>query len=154
MSCTWNLCEPSTEYSSRQLQCSAHGQRLREHYPRFPFRGILQCWWPQYEMNHKAGSLANTVFIQGCPESFTCLGIEHCLLKDVVGVRKFCITFMLASFHPGNKQHSYWTKDKGNIKQHLPNKKLELNPEIGCQQRYMYPTLQKFEYTRKIRFLS
>ena len=25
---------------------SAHGQRLREHCPRFPCWNILQCWWP------------------------------------------------------------------------------------------------------------
>ena len=27
--------------------------------------------------DEKAGSLAHTLFIQGCPGSFTCLGIEH-----------------------------------------------------------------------------
>ena len=70
--------EPSTEYSSGQPQCSTHGQRLREHCPRFPCRGILQCWWSPYEMNdEKTGSLVHTLFIQGCPGSFTCLSIEH-----------------------------------------------------------------------------
>ena len=36
--------EPSTQCSSGQPQCSAHGQRLGEHYPRFPCFRILQCW--------------------------------------------------------------------------------------------------------------
>ena len=35
---------PSTDCSSGQPQCSAHGQRLREHYPRFPYCRIIQCW--------------------------------------------------------------------------------------------------------------
>ena len=35
--------EPSAEYSSGQPQCSAHEQRLREHCPRFPYRGILRA---------------------------------------------------------------------------------------------------------------
>ena len=70
--------EPSTEYSSGQPQCSAHGQRLREHCPRFPCQGILQCWWSPYEMNdEKTGSLVHTLFIQGCPGSFTCLSTGH-----------------------------------------------------------------------------
>ena len=42
---THEICgEPSTQCSSGQPQCSAHGQRLGEHYPRFPCRSILQCW--------------------------------------------------------------------------------------------------------------
>ena len=70
--------EPSTEYSSGLPQSSAHGQRLREHCPRFPCRGILQCWWSPYEMNdEKTGSLVHALFIQGCPGSFTCLSTEH-----------------------------------------------------------------------------
>ena len=68
--------DPSTEYSSRQPQCSDHGHRLREHCPRFPCRGILQSWWSPYEMSDmKTGSLVHTPFIQGCPGSFTCLSI-------------------------------------------------------------------------------
>ena len=70
--------EPSTEYNSRHLQCSAYGQRLREHCPRFSCCGILQCWWSPYEMSdEKTGSLVHILFIQGCPGSFTCLSIEH-----------------------------------------------------------------------------
>ena len=41
-------------------------------------QGILQCWLSPYEMkDDKAGSLAHTLLIQGCPGSFTWLGIEH-----------------------------------------------------------------------------
>ena len=73
--------EPSTECSSGQPQCSAHGQRIayiRTHSPRFPCWSILQCWWSPYEMNNeKTGSLAHNLFIQGCPRSFTCLNTEH-----------------------------------------------------------------------------
>ena len=69
--------EPSTEYSSGLPQRSAHG-RLREHCPRFPCHGILQCWWSPYEMNdEKIGSLVHTLFIHGCQGSFTCLSTEH-----------------------------------------------------------------------------
>ena len=61
-----------------QPQCSTHGQRLQEHCPRFPCRDILQCWWSPYEMSdEKTGSLVHTLFIQGCPGSFTYLSIEH-----------------------------------------------------------------------------
>ena len=42
--------EPSTECSSEQPQCSTHGQRLREHCPKFPCHSILQCWWLPYEV--------------------------------------------------------------------------------------------------------
>ena len=42
---THEICgEPTIQCSSGQPQCSAHGQRLREHCPRFPCRSILQCW--------------------------------------------------------------------------------------------------------------
>ena len=55
--------EPSTEYCLRQPQYSAHGQRLREHCPRFPCRGILQCWRSPYEMSdEKTGSLVHTFY--------------------------------------------------------------------------------------------
>ena len=50
---THKICgEHSTEYSSGQPQCSAHGQRLREHCLRFPYRSILHCWMIaiQYEL--------------------------------------------------------------------------------------------------------
>ena len=58
---THEICgEPSTQCSSGQPQCSAHGQRLREHYPRFPCFRILQCWmtavWDEWWEDWESGT--------------------------------------------------------------------------------------------------
>ena len=56
----WICGEPSTKCSSGQPQCSPHGQRLREHYPRFPCCCILQCWmtavWDEWWEDWESGT--------------------------------------------------------------------------------------------------
>ena len=52
--------EPSTEYSSGLPQCSAHGQRLGEHCPRFPCEASSSVGWSPYEMtDEKTESLVH-----------------------------------------------------------------------------------------------
>ena len=44
---------------------------LREHGPRFPCCGILQCWWSSYEMSDdKTGSLVHTLIHSGISKVF------------------------------------------------------------------------------------
>ena len=118
--------EPSTEYSSGQPQCSTHGQRLREHCPRFPCRCILQCWWSPYEMNdEKTGSLVHTLFIQGCPGSYHLWSLPTKLLILHHGFSILCLSKLYQGIFKQSGNGNYIYKKKFNTKYFPPYESTE-----------------------------